>query len=104
MPDLDRLILYGVFPWWNDGCRFVESTFAAMEHQSCIAMGDDYRKDWKDTINTTLVHEIAHEWWGNNVTGSDYCDIWIHEGMATYSEALFLEKFLGTEDYSEPIF
>ncbi len=95
--------MYGVFPWWNDGCRFVESTFAAMEHQSCIAMGDDYRKDWKDTINTTLVHEIAHEWWGNNVTGSDYCDIWIHEGMATYSEALFLEKFLGAEDYSERI-
>lgn len=95
--------MYGVFPWWNDGCRFVESTFAAMEHQSCIAMGDDYVKDWKDTINTTLVHEIAHEWWGNNVTGKDYCDIWIHEGMATYSEALFLEKFLGSEDYYERI-
>lgn len=91
--------LYGVFPWWNDGCRFVESTFAAMEHQSCIAMGDEYYKDWKDTINTTLVHELAHEWWGNNITGKDYCDIWIHEGMATFSEALFLEKFLGKEDY-----
>jgi aminopeptidase N len=93
--------LFGVFPWWNDGCRFVESTFAAMEHQSCIAMGDEYYKDWKDTINTTLVHELAHEWWGNSVTGKDYCDIWIHEGMATYSEALFLEKFLGKEDYTE---
>ena len=95
--------LFGVFPWWNDGCRFVESTFAAMEHQSCIAMGDEYHKDWKDTINTTLVHELAHEWWGNNVTGKDYCDIWIHEGMATYSEALFLEKFLGKEDYTKRI-
>lgn len=93
--------LFGVFPWWNDGCRFVESTFAAMEHQSCIAMGDEYYKDWKDTINTTLVHELAHEWWGNSVTGEDYCDIWIHEGVATYSEALFLEKFLGKEDYTE---
>lgn len=93
--------MFGVFPWWNDGCRFVESTFAAMEHQSCIAMGDEYYKDWKDTINSTLVHEMAHEWWGNSVTGKDYCDIWIHEGMATYSEALFLEKFLGKEDYYE---
>ena len=95
--------LFGEFPWWNDGCRFVESTFSAMEHQSCIAMGDDYRKNWKDTVNTTLVHEIAHEWWGNNVTGKDYCDIWIHEGMATYSEALFLEKFLGSDDYNERV-
>tara|TARA_B110000503_G_C7145796_1_gene412891 strand:- start:693 stop:2363 length:1671 start_codon:yes stop_codon:yes gene_type:complete len=95
--------LFGEFPWWTDGCRFVESTFSAMEHQSCIAMGDNYYKDWKDTINTTLVHELAHEWWGNNVTGKDYCDIWIHEGMATYSEALFLEQFLGKEDYSRRI-
>jgi len=93
--------LFGEFPWWNDGCRFVESTFSAMEHQSCIAMGDDYSKDWKDTINTTLVHELAHEWWGNSVTGKDYCDIWIHEGMATYSEALFLENFAGKEAYYE---
>ena len=95
--------IFGAFPWWNDGCRFVESTFSAMEHQSCIAMGDDYEKNWKDTINTTLVHELAHEWWGNSVTGKDYCDIWIHEGIATYSEALFLERHLGVEDYSKRI-
>ena len=95
--------LFGTYPWWNDGCRFVESTFSAMEHQSCIAMGDDYRKNWKNTINTTLVHELAHEWWGNSVTGKDYCDIWIHEGMATYSEALFLEQHLGIDDYSKRI-
>jgi len=95
--------MFGVFPWWNDGCRFVESTFSAMEHQSCIAMGGDYDKNWKDTINTTLVHEISHEWWGNSVTGKDYCDIWIHEGMATFSEALFLEKHLGKEDYFKRI-
>ena len=49
------------------------------------------------------MHELAHEWWGNSVTGKDYCDIWIHEGIATYSEALFLERHLGVEDYSKRI-
>lgn len=90
--------LYGEYPWWNDGCRFIESTFAAMEHQSGIAMGDDYRTDWKD-YNMTLVHELSHEWWGNNITAYDYCDAWIHEGLATYSEALFLEKMYGKKAY-----
>lgn len=94
--------LYGVFPWWNDGCRFIESTFEAMEHQSGIAMGADYKLDWKD-FQLTLIHELSHEWWGNNVTAYDYCDMWMHEGMATYSEALFLEKTYNRDDYYKRI-
>jgi aminopeptidase N len=94
--------LYGTFPWWNDGCRFIESTFSAMEHQSGIAMGDDYRYDWEE-YNLTLVHELSHEWWGNNITAYDYCDAWIHEGLATYSEALFLEKVYGKEAYKKKV-
>ncbi|MCZ4408870.1 M1 family aminopeptidase [Cryomorphaceae bacterium 1068] len=91
-------MLYGAFPFWEDGCKFIESTFSAMEHQSGIAMGNDYRYDWKN-YNLTLIHELSHEWWGNSITGYDYCDIWIHEGMATYSEALVLEKLYGAEGY-----
>ncbi len=90
--------LYGEFPFWDDGCKFIESTFSAMEHQSGIAMGADYRYDWKN-YNLTLIHELAHEWWGNSITGYDYCDIWIHEGMATYSEALVLERLFDAEAY-----
>ncbi|MFK7755406.1 MAG: M1 family metallopeptidase [Flavobacteriales bacterium] len=90
--------LFGVYPWWNDGLKFVESTFSAMEHQGCIAMGSYYESDWQD-INTTLAHEIAHEWWGNSITAADYSDIWLHEGMATYSEALIAERLFGKEEY-----
>ena len=90
--------LYGEFPFWEDGCKIVESTFSAMEHQSAIAMGSNYRNSFKD-FNSTLIHELSHEWWGNSVTGMDYCDIWIHEGMATYSEALVLERIYGPEAY-----
>jgi len=92
--------IFGEFPWWNDGCKFIESNFSAMEHQSGIAMGDDYAT-YGNGYNLTLVHELAHEWWGNNITGKDYCDIWIHEGLATYAEALFLEKLFGKETYEK---
>jgi len=69
-----------------------------MEHQGCIAMGSDYNLDW-ESVNTTLIHEIAHEWWGNSITASDYSDIWLHEGMATFSEALVVERLFGYDQY-----
>lgn len=94
--------LFGEFPWWNDGCRFIQSNFEAMEHQSGIALGSDYYLDWIE-YNTTLVHELSHEWWGNNVTAYDYCDAWLHEGLATYAEALFIEKMYGRKDYNRKI-
>lgn len=90
--------LFGEYPWWNDGLKFVESTFSAMEHQGCIAMGSYYELDW-EAFNSTLIHEIAHEWWGNSMTASDYGDIWLHEGLATYSENLVIERIYGIENY-----
>lgn len=90
--------LFGEYPWWNDGLKFVESTFSAMEHQGCIAMGSEYELDWEE-LNTTLVHEIAHEWWGNSITAADYADIWLHEGLATYGESLVAEKLYGYDNY-----
>ncbi|MFT6855540.1 MAG: aminopeptidase N [Cyclobacteriaceae bacterium] len=97
--------LFGPFPWWRDGCKFVQSTLgsSAMEHQSAISMGSIYYHDYipadKIHINTTVIHELAHEWWGNLITAEDYCDIWIHEGMATYAELLVIERIYGKRYY-----
>ncbi len=97
--------LYGSFPWWEDACRFVQSAVkgAAMEHQSAISMGDimtnNMRPDSGMHSNSTLIHELAHEWWGNSITAQDYGDAWLHEGMASYAEALVAERLYGYETY-----
>jgi aminopeptidase N len=98
--------LFGEFPWKEDGCAFVESAIngGAMEHQSAISMGKILSNNWRnDTLsfkmNSTLVHELAHEWWGNSVTAEDYCDAWLHEGLATYCEALIAERLNGKPAY-----
>ncbi|MGG7381513.1 M1 family aminopeptidase, partial [Escherichia coli] len=38
-----------------------------------------------------IVHESAHEWWGNSVSAADHADMWIHESFGMYAEALYLE-------------
>ncbi|MEX2594802.1 MAG: M1 family aminopeptidase, partial [Anditalea sp.] len=40
-------------------------------------------------------HEVAHEWWGNNVSCDDMADLWIHEAFATYSERLYMMALFG---------
>ncbi len=101
--------LYGPFPWWNDGCRFVQSsiTGGAMEHQSAISMGDimyyDYQSDTLPPYNSTIIHELAHEWWGNSITATDYGDAWLHEGMATFTEAVVMERLYGKWTYDRAV-
>jgi aminopeptidase N len=38
-----------------------------------------------------IVHETAHEWWGNNITMQDHADMWIHESFANYAEGIYTE-------------
>ncbi len=42
-----------------------------------------------------LVHEIAHQWYGNSVTPKTWRDMWLNEGFATYAEWLWQEEHGG---------
>ena len=41
----------------------------------------------------TLVHELAHQWFGNSVTPATWRDVWLNEGFATYAEWLYTEEY-----------
>jgi aminopeptidase N len=38
-----------------------------------------------------IVHESAHEWWGNNISVKDHADMWVHESFANYAENIYAE-------------
>jgi aminopeptidase N len=90
--------VYEPYPWPRDGFKLVESPFEGMEHQSAIAYGSDYKMSY-GMFDYIILHEAAHEWWGNSVTATDYAEVWLHEGFATYSEALFVEMLRGRARY-----
>lgn len=94
---------FGEFPWKNEKCGFLNTPFSGMEHQTLIAYGNDYRTTHVDsfTFDPLLVHELAHEWWGNEVTIHDWADFWIQEGITTYAEALYVLDKAGEQAYHD---
>lgn len=62
----------------------------ALETQTRPVYGDSWFYDQRDG-DLVVVHELAHQWYGNSVTLRRWHDIWLHEGFATYAEWLWLE-------------
>lgn len=111
-PMLDCYYRYlGEYPFVKDGYKLVESSYLGMEHQSCIAYGNKYKNGYLGVnmsrtpyeFDYIIIHESAHEWWGNSITTNDIADMWIHEGFGTYTEALYIECLQGYDAYLDYI-
>jgi aminopeptidase N len=107
-PMLDAFEHYfGEYPFPRDGYKLVEVPYAGMEHQSAVAYGNGFENgylghDWTGVgispkFDFIIVHESAHEWFGNAVSAADVSDMWIHEGFATYLEVLYVERMFGAD-------
>lgn len=98
---------FGPYPWYKDGFKLIETGHLGMEHQSGIAYGNHYQNGYRgrDLSGTgegldwdfIIVHEAAHEWWGNSLTSADLADMWVHEGFGNYAEGIYVECLRGKE-------
>lgn len=76
---------YGPYPFEDEKYGHCMAPISGgMEHQTMTSQGF-FEK-------TLTAHELAHQWWGNNVTCASWCDIWMNEGFASYSEYIMLEN------------
>lgn len=91
----------GPYPFRADKYGVAETPHLGMEHQTIIAYGHMYRGDLDLGYDYDWLHhhELSHEWWANLVSCRDWKDFWIHEGIGTWTQALYLEQRFGREAY-----
>jgi aminopeptidase N len=86
--------LFGEYPFLDEKYGHAEFTWGGgMEHQTITSLGS-----WNEYL---IAHELAHQWWGDMVTCDDFHHVWLNEGFATYSEALWSEAVYGVAQYQE---
>jgi aminopeptidase N len=100
---------FGEYPFKKDGYKLIEVPYSGMEHQSAVTYGNHFAngyldRDWTGVgislkFDFIVIHESAHEWFGNAVSAADQADMWIHEGWGTYLECLYVEHTFGYADY-----
>lgn len=91
----------GPYPFADEKMGVVATPHLGMEHQTINAYGNAYRLDGKG-YDWLLHHELAHEWFGNQLTNRNADDMWLHEGLGTYMQPLYLrwlhgERFMQVE-------
>ncbi len=87
---------YGQYPFLRE--KYGQAQFGwggGMEHQTITSLGD-FDEDLE-------AHELAHQWFGDMVTCKDWQDIWLNEGFATYSEAVYFGATQGQNVYNQMI-
>lgn len=80
--------LFGEYPFLDEKYGHAEFGWGGgMEHQTITSLGG--------SGEGLIVHELAHQWWGDMVTCDSFQHIWLNEGFATYAEALWWEHRYG---------
>ena len=104
VPTIDVLHFYdeyvGPFAYEKLANITSPATGGGMEAATALMYGEnsvtgERSVGWRNVV----IHEIAHQWFGNSVTESEWDDVWLSEGFATYFTLLFREHAYGRDDF-----
>jgi aminopeptidase N len=87
--------IFGEYPFIDEkyGIAETPNSMGSLENQTITSL--TYRATRAAVNWDVIVHELGHQWWGDWVTCATWNHVWLHEGLATYSEVLFHEYDTG---------
>ena len=103
METLSRRFGYD-YPFSNyDQVCVSDFIFGGMENTTTTLLTDRCMIDQRAALDnqraeTLVAHELAHQWFGDLIVIDHWSQAWVKEGAATYSEVLWVEETLGTEE------
>ncbi len=87
--------VFGAYPFEAAGAVVADTRLSfALETQTLILFGKDVLVGQTDA-ETVIAHELAHQWFGDSVSLTQWKDVWLNEGFATYASMLWLEHSKG---------
>ena len=90
---------FGEYPFVEDKYGMSEFSWnGAMEHSTNTSYGTALVNGGHN-YDYVMAHELSHQWWGDTVSPETWADVWLNEGFATYSEALWAENLGGATGY-----
>lgn len=100
----DQSLFHVPFPWEKEDQVTAERfTYGGMENASVTIQTARAIHPAGENLETPcdglVAHELAHQWWGDDVTMADWANVWINEGYATYFQELWSEKRFGESEF-----
>jgi len=100
---------YGPYPWPRyDQVVVHEFIFGGMENVAATTLTDLVLTDDRAALDwdaeDLVVHELAHQWFGDLLTCQDWSQGWLNEGWATYTEFVWASHDLGTDEAAHGLY
>lgn len=98
---LDSLL--GPYPYPAYATVQVPLVFAGMENAAAPFLQAALYRGPADVLEEVNVHELVHQWWGDDVVPSDWRHLWLAEGPATYLTTLVARELDGDDAWREAL-